>query len=253
MYGMKINNDNDNSNSDSNNSRYNIKNSRNSHIYSHNNKYKKYESDINKYNYKNKYENKYSNVDNLRGKVKYINYNNNNDESFKENNINQFFINLKLNGNNNRNSQFHRNNTNYDFNKYFIINEDTKMDNDDKHIYKVKEKDHINQHEIYDYRNKKNIFRNGSRNEIRNRKNSLNTDLNNKNKQKIIDNLKNIKYKKYKLKNIIPLNDDGRFNNDKKDIIKYSINNFYKSDYNFNYNYSTNSIKSKKNLQNKYI
>jgi hypothetical protein len=255
MYDMKINNNNDNSSSDSNsnNSNNDIKYSRNSHIYSQSNNYKKCESEINNYNYNNKYENKYNNVDDIREKEKYMNYNNNNDDSFNENNINQFYINLKLNGNNNRNSQFHRNNTNYDFNKYFIINEDTKIDNDDKYIYKVKEKDNTNQHEIYDYRNKKNIFRNGSRNEIRNRKNSLNTDLNNKNKQKIIDNLKNIKFKKYKLENIIPLNDGSRFTNDKKDIIKYSINNFYKSDYNFNYNYSTNSIKSKKNLQNKYI
>ena len=255
MYDMKINNNNDNSSSDSNsnNSNNDIKYSRNSHIYSQSNNYKKYESEINNYNYNNKYENKYNNVDDIREKEKYMNYNNNNDDSFNENNINQFYINLKLNGNNNRNKLFHRNSANYDFNKYFKINEDSKINND-KYIYKVKEKDNTNQHEIYDYRNKKNnIFRNGSRNWIRNRNSSLNTDLNNKNKEKIIDNLKNIKFKKYMLENIIPLNNGKRFGNDKKDIVKYSINNYYKSDYNFNYNYSNNSITSRKNMQNKYI
>ena len=35
------------------------------------------------------------------------------------------------------------------------MNEDSKIDND-KYIHKLKEKDHTNQHEIYDYRNKKN-------------------------------------------------------------------------------------------------
>ena len=55
------------------------------------------------------------------------------------------------------------------------------------------------------------------------------------------------------LENIIPLNNGDRLSNNKKDVIKYSINNYYKSDYNFNYNYSTNSITSRKNMQNKYI
>ena len=252
MYDMKTNNE--NSNSDSNNSISNIKKIRNSHIYNRNNNDTKYESEINNYNYNNNYENKYNNFNDFRENVKYMNYNsnNNNDESSKENNINQFYINLKLNGNNNKNKQFHRNSTNYDFHQYFKMNEDSKIDND-KYIHKLKEKDHTNQHEIYDYRNKKNIFRNGTRNGIRNRNSSLNTDLNNKNKEKIIDNLKNIKFKKYMLENIIPLNNGDRLSNNKKDVIKYSINNYYKSDYNFNYNYSTNSITSRKNMQNKYI
>ena len=257
IYDMKINNE----NSVSNNSNRNIKNSRNSrirsnsHIYNQSNNYKKYDSEINNYNYNNnKYENKYMNADDLSEELKYMNYNNNyNDESFKENNVNQFYINLKLNRNNNRNRQFRRNNTNYDFNKYFKINENTKITEDDKYIHNIKIKDHINHHEIYDYGNKKNIFRNGSRNVIRNRNSSLNTDLNSKNKEKIIDNLKNIKFKKYMLDSIIPLNKGGRLTNNKKDIIKYSINNYYNSDYNFNYNYSTNSNTSRKNMQNKYL
>jgi hypothetical protein len=136
----------------------------------------------------NKNEDKYNKEDYLRKKAKDMNYN---DESSKENNTNQFFINLKLNGNNNRNKQFNRNNTNYNFYKYFKINDDEKID--DKYIYKIKEKTHTNEHKIYHYRNTKNIFRN------RKRYNSLNTDLNKKKKEKIIDNLKNIKYKKFNI------------------------------------------------------
>jgi hypothetical protein len=155
-------------------------------------------------NYNNKYKNGCNN-DYLRKKVKSMNYN---DESSKENNINEFFINLKLNGNNNRNKQFNRNNTNYNFYKYFKINDDEKID--DKYIYKIKEKTHTNEHKIYHYRNTKNIFRN------RKRYNSLNTDLNKKKKEKIIDNLKNIKYKKFNIsENKNPFN-NSRFSDEKK-------------------------------------
>ena len=126
-------------------------------------------------NYNNKYENGCNKEDYLRKKVKYMNYN---DEPSKENNINEFFINLKLNGNNKRNNQFYRNNTNYNFNKYFKINDDEKID--DKYIYKVKEKTPTNEHKVYDYRNSKNIFRN------RKRYNSLNTDLNKKKRKKLL-------------------------------------------------------------------
>mgnify|MGYP006873059317 CR=1 FL=1 len=245
MYDTKRNNGNYNNNY-GNNSKIDIETKRNSHIYSLNNYNNKYESEINNYN--DDYENKYIIKDYLREKVKKMHYKNN-DEPSKENNMNQFYINLKLNGNNNRkisnrNRHIHRNNTNYIFNKYFKINDNEKIDND-KYIYKVKEKDHTNGHEIYDYKNAKkvkNIFRSGSRN----RNISLNTDLNIKNKDKIIDNLKSLKYKKYNiLENIIPFN-NSRFSDAKKDIIKYSINNYNKSVYNFKYDYSTNNITSRK-------
>jgi len=189
-------------------------------------------------NYNNKYDNKYNKKDYLREKVKNMNYNG---ESSKENNINQFFINLKLNGNNNRNilnrnREFNRNNTNYNFNKYFKINDDEKID--DEYINKVKEKH--NEHKIYDYRNSKNIFRNIKR------YNSLNTDLNSRNKEKIIDNLKNIKYKKFNMtENIKPLN-NSIFNDEKKDISKNSINNDDKTDCSLYYDYGINSIITRK-------
>ena len=191
-------------------------------------------------NYNIKYENGCNKEDYLRTKLKYMNYNN---ESSKENNINEFLINLKLNGNNNRNivnrnKQFNRNNTNNNFNKYFTINDDEKID--DKYIYKVKEKTHTNENKIYDYRNTKNIFRN------RKRYNSLNTELNKKKKEEIIDNLKNIKYKKINIsEKIIPFN-NSKFNDEKKDIIKYSINNDDKTDCSLNYDYGINNIISRK-------
>jgi len=174
--------------------------------------------------------------DYLRDKIKCMKYNKT-DESSKENNINQIYINLKLNRNNNRNNlnrnrQFNRNNTNNIFNKYFKINDDEKID-DYEHINKIKGKEH----KKYYYRNIKNSFRNKNY--------SLNTDLNIKNEEKIIDNLKNTKYKKFNMleDKKIPFNNNSRFSEVKKDENKYSINNYYKTDdESLNYDYDTNSI-----------
>jgi hypothetical protein len=186
----------------------------------------------------NKNEDKYNKEDYLRKKAKYMNYN---DESSKENNTNQFFINLKLNGNNNknilnRNRQFNRKNTNYNINKYFKINDDEKID--DEYIYKVKEKAHTNK--IYDFRNTRNLYKN------RKRYNSLNTDLNNNDKEKIIDNLKNAKYKKFNMSEKILPSSNSRLSDEKKNISKYSMNNNDKADCSLNYDYGINSIISRK-------
>jgi hypothetical protein len=197
-----------------------------------------YDNELDSFN--NKYENKFNKTDYLREEEEYMNCN---DESSKENYINQFFINLKLNGYNNRNvlnrnREFNRNNTNYNFNKYFKINDDEKID--DEYINKVKEKNHIKEHKLDDNRNTKNIFRN------RKRYNSLNTDLNSRNKEKIIDNLKNIKYKKFNMSENIKLFNNSRFSDEKKDISKNSINNDDKTDCSLNYDYGINSIISRK-------
>ena len=194
--------------------KYNINLNRNNYFEQKiNNYYKKYKSDNDEVN------------------SEYINNINHNDKSLIRNNY--YYNKYKLNKPNNmkQNEQKSPNKNLYNLNDYLKNKRCKNKGFNLSNIYLRNAKELIG--EIHKYKNSRNNFRN------KNLYYSFNTDLNEHNKENIIENIRNKKYKNYiKLKQKMPYNN-------------YKIN--IEKKYNKLYNNNGSSFLSNCNFENKYI